>query len=449
MSKLKIKYVCQQCGFASPKWLGKCPDCNEWNSLLEELEEDLPSQIQTISNLNSPQSLDKIKIESEERLSTGLKEFDLVLGGGIIPGSLILIGGEPGIGKSTLLLQTADKLAERYGKILYVSGEESLKQIKYRAERLSVRSESIYLFSENILEVISDQIQKTKPKVIIIDSIQSIYKHCIPSSPGTITQIRECANHLMSLAKNESIATIIIGHVTKDGALAGPKTLEHLVDTVLYFEGDLHYNYRILRTIKNRFGKTSEAAIFNMESKGLVEVSNPSSVFITERPKKTPGSVITVVMEGTRPILVEIQALVASSSFNIPQRKSTGIDYSRLILIIAVLEKRLGLSLASQDIFVNVTGGLNVSEPSADLGIAMAIFSSFRNVPLDEKTVVIGEIGLGGEVRSINYIEQRINESAKLGFGKIILPKYNLKNIDRIPNVAFKGVSSVEEATND
>lgn len=453
MSKLKIKYVCQQCGFTSPKWLGKCPDCNEWNSLLEELEEDLPSQIQTISNLNSPQSLDKIKIESEERLSTGLKEFDLVLGGGIIPGSLILIGGEPGIGKSTLLLQTADKLAERYGKILYVSGEESLKQIKYRAERLSVRSESIYLFSENILEVISDQIQKTKPKVIIIDSIQSIYKHCIPSSPGTITQIRECANHLMSLAKNESIATIIIGHVTKDGALAGPKTLEHLVDTVLYFEGDLHYNYRILRTIKNRFGKTSEAAIFNMESKGLVEVSNPSSVFITERPKKTPGSVITVVMEGTRPILVEIQALVASSSFNIPQRKSTGIDYSRLILIIAVLEKRLGLSLASQDIFVNVTGGLNVSEPSADLGIAMAIFSSFRNVPLDEKTVVIGEIGLGGEVRSINYIEQRINESAKLGFEKIILPKYNLKNIDKcrggVTPPLLTGVSSVEEATND
>ncbi|MFH1288645.1 MAG: DNA repair protein RadA [bacterium] len=444
--KLKIKYICQQCGFTAPKWLGKCPDCSQWNSFLEELEKDISPQIQTISNSNSPQLLHKIKIESEERLSTGLKEFDLVLGGGIIPGSFILIGGEPGIGKSTLLLQTADELAKRYGKILYVSGEESLKQIKYRAERLSVNSELIYLLSENILEVISDQIQKTKPKVIIVDSIQSVYKHSIPSSPGTITQIRECATHLMSLAKNESIATIIIGHVTKDGVLAGPKTLEHLVDTVLYFEGDLHHNYRILRTIKNRFGKTSEAAIFNMESKGLVEVLNPSSVFITERPKKTPGSVITVMMEGTRPILVEIQALVTSSSFNIPQRKSTGIDYSRLILIIAVLEKRLGLSLASQDVFVNVTGGLNVSEPAADLGIAMAIFSSFRNVTIDEKMVVIGEIGLGGEVRSINYIEQRINESEKLGFEKIVLPKYNLKNINKSSNITLKGVSSVEEA---
>ena len=251
----------------------------------------------------------------------------------------------------------------------------------------------------------------------------------------------------MTLAKNESIATIIIGHVTKDGALAGPKTLEHLVDTVLYFEGDLHHNYRILRTIKNRFGKTSEVAIFNMESKGLTEVLNPSSVFITERPKKTPGSVITVMMEGSRPILVEIQALVSSSSFNIPQRKSTGIDYSRLILIVAVLEKRLGLSLASQDIFVNVTGGLDVSEPSADLGIAMAIYSSFRNIPLDEKMIVMGEIGLGGEVRSINYIEQRINESEKLGFKKIVLPKNNLKNIDLFPNISFKGILSIEEAT--
>ena len=447
MPKLKARYVCQQCGFNSPKWLGKCPDCDQWKSFIEEIEEVLPQQIQTLSASNSPQLLNEIKIGSEERLSTGLKEFDLVLGGGIIPGSLILIGGEPGIGKSTLILQTANELAGKHGNILYVSGEESLKQIKYRAERLSVNSGSIYLLSENILEVILDQIQKTKPKLVIIDSIQSIYRNSIPSSPGTITQIRECANHLMTLAKNESIATIIIGHVTKDGALAGPKTLEHLVDTVLYFEGDLHHNYRILRTIKNRFGKTSEVAIFNMESKGLTEVLNPSSVFITERPKKTPGSVITVMMEGSRPILVEIQALVSSSSFNIPQRKSTGIDYSRLILIVAVLEKRLGLSLASQDIFVNVTGGLDVSEPSADLGIAMAIYSSFRNIPLDEKMIVMGEIGLGGEVRSINYIEQRINESEKLGFKKIVLPKNNLKNIDLFPNISFKGILSIEEAT--
>ncbi|MEW6088631.1 MAG: DNA repair protein RadA [bacterium] len=448
MPKIKINYVCQQCGFTTPKWLGKCPDCNQWNSFTEEIEDDsLSHGIQAISGSNSPQLLHNIKIEPEERMNTGLREFDLVLGGGIIPGSLILIGGEPGIGKSTLLLQTADELGKKYGKILYISGEESLKQIKYRAERLSVTSEFIYLLSENILEVISDQIQKNKPKLVIIDSIQSIYKNSIPASPGTITQIRECASHLMSLAKNESIATFIIGHVTKDGALAGPKTLEHLVDTVLYFEGDLHHNYRILRTIKNRFGKTSEVAIFSMEAKGLTEVSNPSSVFITERPKKTPGSVITVMMEGTRPILVEIQALVSPSSFNIPQRKSTGIDYSRLILIIAVLEKRLGLCLSSQDIFVNVTGGLDVSEPSADLGIAMAIFSSFRNIPLDEKTVLMGEIGLGGEVRSINYAEQRINEAEKLGFQKIVLPKYNLKNINKIPNITFKGISSVEEAT--
>ncbi|MBA7480702.1 DNA repair protein RadA [subsurface metagenome] len=448
----KAIFRCQQCAYESPRWLGRCPDCGGWNTLIEEVFKEEKKYSLHPEGHSIPLPINKIEIEeSGARYKTEISEFDRVLGGGIVPGSLILIGGEPGIGKSTLLLQIANSLSNNYGKILYISAEESLYQIKLRASRLGVLAEKLFLVSETDIEVIKKHISEIKPKVVIVDSIQAINDYEISSSPGSISQVRECTGQLMRLAKSKEISVFIIGHITKGGILAGPKVLEHIVDTVLYLEGEQYNIYRILRSSKNRFGSTNELGIFKMGEKGLVEVLNPSELLLSEKPSHVSGSVVAATFEGSRPLLVEMQALVSYSNLGIPRRMTTGVDYNRVLLILAVLEKRVGYSLHSQDVHVNIAGGIKVLEPALDLAIIMAIASSFKDVPIDPDTVIFGEVGLAGEVRMVNQVEKRVQEVLKMGFKRCIIPKSNLKNLNNFllkKDLEIIGVKTVQEVIN-
>lgn len=423
------QFYCQECGYESLKWLGKCPACGKWNTLVEEVEIPTSKYPSFAITPQEPKPVSEIEISEEERLLTKINEFDRVLGGGIVPGSLILIGGDPGIGKSTLILQSANMLSSEYGLVLYVSGEESAQQIKLRALRTDVQSKNLHILTECNLDYIINKIEELKPRVVIIDSIQTIYKPDLGSSPGSVGQVRECTTTLMYLAKQKQIAIFIIGHVTKEGTIAGPRVLEHIVDTVLYFEGGQHGAYRILRAVKNRFGSTNEIGVFEMREKGLIEVNSPSSAFLSQRPLGVSGSVVTASVEGTRPILVELQALVTPTNFGMARRETLGVDYNRTSLLLAVLEKRMGLHLGMYDVFVNVAGGMRIVEPGADLGIACAVVSSLKDKPIDSQTAIVGEVGLAGEVRGISYIEKRIEEVSKLGFKRFILPQHNLEEL--------------------
>lgn len=430
MAKVKSKYVCQNCGYENPKWLGKCPECLQWNTFVEEIEEKMTSRQESLAKQASrstsrPVSINSIAPKREERFSTSIPELDRVLGGGVIPGSLVLVGGDPGIGKSTLLLQVSNNVAETGKKVLYISGEESENQIKMRAKRLKISSDNLYIYTENNLAAIELQIAEVEPDMVIVDSIQTMISPEINSAPGTISQIKEGTSKFMKISKSKSISTFIVGHVTKEGALAGPKLLEHMVDTVLYFEGERYNTYRLLRAVKNRFGSTNELGVFEMKSDGLVELENPSKVLIAEKPNDVSGSVIVSTVEGTRSMLLELQALVAPTNFGYPRRTTTGVDNNRVALILAVLEKVIGMQVQGQDVFVNIIGGLRINEPSMDLGIALAIASSFRNIPVDASVVVTGEIGLTGELRTVSFIEKRIMECEKLGFKKMVIPKGN------------------------
>lgn len=448
----KALFRCQQCGYESSRWLGRCPDCDGWNTLVEEVFREEKKYSLYPEGHSTPLSISKIEIEEgKARYKTEISEFDRVLGGGIVPGSLILVGGEPGIGKSTLLLQIANSLSRNYGIILYISAEESLYQIKLRASRLDALAEKLFLVSETDIEEIKRHTNDIKPKVVIIDSIQTINDYEISSSPGSISQVRECTAQLMKLAKSKEISVFIIGHVTKGGILAGPKVLEHIVDTVLYLEGEQYNVYRILRSTKNRFGSTNELGIFKMEEKGLVEVLNPSELLLSEKPSNVSGSVVAATFEGSRPLLVEVQALVSYSNLSIPRRMTTGVDYNRVLLISAVLEKRVGYSLHSQDIHVNIAGGIKILEPALDLAIIIAIASSFKDIPIDSATVIFGEVGLAGEVRMVNQVERRIQEVLKMGFKRCIIPKSNLKNLKNFSlkkDLEIVGVKTVQEAIN-
>jgi DNA repair protein RadA/Sms len=447
MAKPKIIFACQNCGFQSPKWLGKCPDCNQWNTLVEEKVEPAPHPRHDLlsGSKDSPLPISAIQTAEEGRALSGISEFDRVLGGGLVPGSVILIGGDPGIGKSTLLLQVFDSLSGKGLPCLYVSGEESPRQIKLRAERLGVEAPNLLLVSETSLERIIEVIKKIKPAVLVIDSVQTIYSAALPSAPGSIGQVRESTGAIIALTKKSGISTFLIGHVTKDGSIAGPRTLEHMVDTVLYFEGDRGHDFRILRAVKNRFGSTNEIGVFEMKEGGLCEVSNPSELFLSERPLQAPGSAVICSMEGTRPILVELQALVSSSFLAVPRRTTIGVDHNRVALLVAVLEKKMGAKLFNQDIFVNVAGGVQVEEPAVDLGIIAAIASSYEEKPLDFKTVIFGEVGLAGEVRGIAQAEARVKEAGKLGFGRCILPASNLRQLDHVKAPDLIGVTTVKE----
>lgn len=427
MAKVKTKWICQECGYETAGYLGKCPECSSWGSLVEESQEKFaPHANDNFLNTQKPALLNEIKLSSEVRISTNISEFDRVLGGGLVQGSLVLLAGDPGIGKSTLILQTSGLLCQSNKKVLYVSAEESASQIKLRADRLAIKAETLYIYPQTSLESIRKEIDALKPDVVVIDSIQAIYSQNMASSAGSVSQIRECCNFLMQLAKSENITMIVIGHVTKDGNIAGPKVLEHMVDTVIYFEGDKYKSYRLLRSMKNRFGNTSEVGIFEMGAKGLSEVLNPSELFLNEHSQiTTPGSVIISTNEGTRPLLVEIQALVGTTPYPTPRRVTNGVDFSRVLQILAVLEKRVGMNLSKQDVYVNVIGGIDISEPAADLGIALAVATCARDVVVDPHTVIIGEIGLSGEIRAINNLEKRINEAQKLGFKKAIIPVAN------------------------
>jgi DNA repair protein RadA/Sms len=444
MAKVKTFYQCQACGYVSPKWLGKCPDCGEWNTLVEEKKE--ARQGRKPSGRSEPQPLNTIISGQERRTSTGIKEFDRVLGGGVVAGSVILVGGDPGIGKSTILIQALAGLSKKYDSVLYVSGEESPEQIKLRADRLLIDSSKIILLAETSLESIVDAASKLNPNAIVIDSIQTMYTDEILSAPGSVGQVRECAARLMFFAKKSEIPVFIVGHVTKEGAIAGPRVLEHIVDTVLYFEGDRGHPYRILRTVKNRFGSTNEIGVFEMTDTGLSEIKNPSELFLSERPLNVSGSTVVSCMEGTRPLMVEIQALVSPTSFGMPRRTSIGVDYNRVNLLTAVLEKRAGLHLGGMDIFINVVGGLKIIEPAIDLGIITTIASSLREVPIEPKTFVFGEVGLSGEIRAVAFAEQRIKEAAKIGFKRAIMSKTNYDRLKESFGLETIGVKDIEEA---
>lgn len=442
MSKSSIKYVCSHCGYESIKWLGKCPSCENWNTFIEEFVEEKKKGLRK----NIPEILlDKLNstVIEEDRIKSGIEEFDRVLGGGLMPGSVVLIGGDPGIGKSTLVLQAASKINK---KIIYVTGEESLSQINLRAKRLNISSENIFILTETDLDIIINSIEKYEPAVVIIDSIQTIYKPDLENTAGTITQIRECTAELMQLAKKKKCAIVIVGHITKDGMIAGPKILEHIVDVVLQFEGERSYSYRILRSNKNRFGSTNEIGIFEMHEDGLYEVTNPSEIFLSEREKEISGSVITSSMEGTRPILLEVQALITPSVYGNPQRVATGFDYRRLSILLAVLEKRANLKLSSQNVFLNIAGGIKIDEPAVDLAVCCAIASSYTNRLAKSNLVVIGEVGLGGEVRSVSNIEKRIQEAAKLGFKGVVIPENNYKSINLKNSIEIIPVENIISA---
>lgn len=444
MGKIKTNFVCQECGYESLKWMGKCPGCGSWNTMVEELQQkDITSPIVTTSK---PLTINEIEIVEEERYTTYLEELDRVLGGGIVKGSLILVGGDPGIGKSTLLLQVASNISSKGKIVLYVSGEESARQIKLRAKRIDVKEDSLYILSETNLATIEKYIVEIKPHVVIIDSIQTVYRAELQSAPGSVSQVREATSVLMRIAKTLNISIFIVGHVTKEGSIAGPRVLEHMVDTVLYFEGNRYHTYRILRAVKNRFGSTNEIGVFEMREKGLVEIKNPSELLLSGRPSNVSGSCVVCSMEGTRPVLVEIQALTCATSFGMPRRMATGVDYNRVILLMAVLEKRVGMQVQTFDAYVNVAGGLKLDEPACDLGIICSIASSFRNLPIDPKTIVIGEVGLTGEIRGVSLIEKRILEAKKLGFSRCVIPKENVRGID-IPNgISIIPANNIHEA---
>ena len=453
MAKIKTKYVCQSCGYENPKWLGKCPECMKWNTFVEEIEDknDKLNNRETFiidKSSQKPVNINSITIRNEERFSSGIKELNRVLGGGIVKGSLVLVGGDPGIGKSTLLLQVSESVAQSGKKVLYISGEESESQIKMRAERLDVKSENLYIMAENNLNIIEHNLEGFTPDLIIVDSIQTVFTPDIASAPGTVSQIKEGTSRFMRISKKMGISTFVVGHVTKEGSLAGPKLLEHMVDTVLYFEGERYNTYRLIRAVKNRFGSTNELGVFEMSEKGLSELENPSKALISEKPKDASGSVIVSTVEGTRPMLLELQALVAPTSFGIPRRTATGIDFNRVNLLLAVLEKRAGMQIQNQDVYLNIVGGIKINEPSMDLGVILSVASGFRNIPISEEVAVTGEVGLTGEIRGVSFIEKRISECRKLGFKKIIIPKSNYEAVKDIKGIEIWPVENIRQAIN-
>ncbi len=447
MAKNQTVFVCSSCGNESPKWLGKCPACNSWNTFYEEkIIKDKVSNERKSINAEVIKLKDVESNEKIHRVHTGFSELDRVLGGGLVPGSLILLGGEPGIGKSTLILQICDNVKFDNETILYVSGEESGRQIKLRADRLNIDNENIMFLGEANIEIVQEAIEEKKPSFMIIDSIQTMYSSENPSAPGSVSQVRDITAKIMQMCKQKEITTVIIGHVTKDGTIAGPRVLEHMVDTVLYLEGERYFSYRILRSVKNRFGSTNEIGLFEMKEEGMVEVTNPSELLISDREGNPAGSVIIAALEGTRTMLIEIQALTSTTAFGLPRRTSIGIEYNRLVLLLAVLEKKVGINLSNQDVYVNVVGGMKLDEPTADLGIALAVVSSNRNIPLPKDLIAMGEIGLTGEVRGISSIEKRIKEAEKLGFKTCIVPEISRKQLKYKGKINIIGVTNVAEA---
>ncbi|MBR5047367.1 MAG: DNA repair protein RadA [Eubacterium sp.] len=448
MAKAKTVYFCKECGYETAKWMGQCPGCGQWNSLVEE-KVSRTSEKKSRRDKSAPEvtGIFQVSMEKEDRISSGMQELDRVLGGGIVKGSITLVGGDPGIGKSTLLLQICRNLGNEGRKVLYVSGEESLKQIKMRADRLGGFQREIFLFCDTDIGTAADVIREKKPDMVVVDSVQTMYSDEITSAPGSVSQVREVTSVLLQLAKTEGIAVFLVGHVTKEGVVAGPKTLEHMVDTVLYFEGERNAVYRVLRGVKNRFGSTNEIGVFEMREQGLMEVTNPSQIMLDGRPVDEAGSVVVCSMEGTRPLLLEIQALISPSSLNIPRRTAVGIDYNRLNLLLAVLEKKAGMQLGGCDAYVNVAGGIKLAEPAMDLGIACAVISSYRNLPIHPGTIIFGELGLTGEIRGVGHVEQRLRESLKMGFTRAILPRTNLEGLSSgiRDQIDLYGVSSLRE----
>jgi len=449
MAKSRTRFVCQNCGATQPRWMGRCPECGEWNTLIEAVVESSKHKagprVDHAPTANVARALPDVPTDGQQRLPVPIAELSRVLGGGIVPGSVVLVGGDPGIGKSTLLLQMADALSQSNDSVLYVSGEESLHQIKLRADRLGLHSPRLFLLAETNLEQILLQIDQSRPSVAIVDSIQSVYSEGLESSPGTVSQVRDCANALLRLAKDRHIPVFIVGHVTKTGNIAGPRVLEHMVDTVLYLEGERFHAYRLLRSVKNRFGSTNEVGVFSMCDRGMVEVANPSQVFLEERPQHATGSAVAVTMEGTRPLLVEIQALVSKSGMERPRRTCSGVDLNRVLLLSAVLAKRVGLRLGDQDIFVNVVGGLRIHEPAVDLAVAVAIASSYYNAPVHTDLAIFGEVGLSGELRSVSQADRRLREAGKLGFGRGLLPRLHRESIES-PGIQLLTARTLAEA---
>ncbi len=450
MAKNKSVFVCGECGYEATKWMGKCPECQAWNTMTEEIHAKTANTSKKISGQlhyekAKPLKLTEIQSEVEERMETGITELDRVLGGGVVQGSLVLVGGDPGIGKSTMMLQICQKLTQLQKKVLYVSGEESLHQIKMRAKRLGVTGDELLLYAQTNMGIIESVVIKEKPNILMIDSIQTMYNEDIGSVPGSVSQVREVTAHLMRLAKQMNIATFIVGHVTKDGAIAGPRVLEHMVDTVLYFEGDKNAAYRVLRGVKNRFGSTNELGLFEMRQEGLVEVLNPSEYMLSGRPIHEAGSLVMCRMEGSRPLFVEVQALVAYTSFNMPRRTVNGADYNRMMMLLAVVEKKYGISLSDHDCYVNLAGGLKMNEPSLDLGIITAVISSVKNQAIDPQTVLMGEVGLTGEVRGITFSESRVKEAVKLGFTTIVLPENNAKAVEKQKGIQIIGIKHISD----
>lgn len=449
-AKIKSVYICSECGHESPKWYGKCPGCGEWNTMNEEIKDTSKSASKANSGMFSalhhikPVEISNVTSENEERFDTGLKELNRVLGGGIVKGSLVLLGGDPGIGKSTILMQICQHLGDTL-KILYVSGEESKRQLKLRADRLNVNSSNLFVMTETNIEIVASEIRDFKPDLVMIDSIQTMNLTELSSSPGSITQIRECTNLLMRTAKDLDVPVMVVGHVNKEGSIAGPKVLEHIVDTVLYFEGDKQMSCRILRAVKNRFGSTNEIGVFEMSDKGLNEVENPSKMLLSGRPKNVSGTCVTCTLEGSRPILAEVQGLATQSMYGNPRRMSTGFDYNRMSLILAVLEKRAGYYCSNFDVYINIVGGLRIDEPAIDLSVAMAIISSLKDTPISDTAIAFGEIGLAGEIRSVSQAQMRVNEAERLGFTKIVLPIHNLKGLSS-NSAKLIGVRNIREA---
>lgn len=446
MAKKKTKFICQECGYESAKWMGKCPACETWNTFVEEKINKTNNDKTVGISGGKPVSIKEIEITGENRYDSGIEEFNRVLGGGIVRGSLVLVGGDPGIGKSTLLMQTAGVISSSERTVLYVSGEESPSQLKLRAERLGIINADFNILAETDMLIIKEWIEKLSPDVLILDSIQTVYNPEITSAPGSVSQVRDATTSLMNITKTSKLSTFIVGHVTKQGSIAGPKVLEHMVDTVLYFEGDKMGTYRILRAVKNRFGSTNEIGVFEMRDSGLVEIQNPSEIFVQKSDKKSSGTVITSSIEGTRPILVEIQALVSLSSLGMPRRVTTGVDHNRTSMLMAVLEKKMGMQLQNCDAYVNVIGGLQLRETSVDLAVLCAITSSFRDRSCDPYTIIIGEVGLTGEIRGVSQIEKRINEAKKLGFKKVVIPYSNMESIKNAEGIKIIGIKNVEEA---
>ena len=448
MAKSKTIFVCSECGYESSKWLGKCPSCNSWNTFYEEKiqETTLSGKKVDLKAKEKPRNLNSIEGKEAIYTKTGYGELDRVLGGGLVKGSLVLIGGEPGIGKSTLILQLADKIAKKEGTVLYVSGEESGEQVKLRADRLNIKNDNIMFLAETDIDNVEASIMEIRPKLVVIDSIQTMFSNEITSAPGTVSQVREITSRVMRCCKQNQITTVLIGHVTKDGNIAGPRVLEHMVDTVLYLEGERYFSYRILRSVKNRFGSTNEVGMFEMQSVGMTEVTNPSSILISEDQEQVPGAAIVSSLEGTRPLLVELQALTTPSVYGIPKRTGNGVDFNKIALLIAVLEKRARLSIGNQDVYVNVVSGMKINEPAVDLGIALVIASSFKSVYIPKDTAIIGEVGLTGEVRSVNMIDKRLKEAEKLGIKKCIIPQNNKKLLKNTYKLDIIGVRNINDA---